>query len=203
MVFSVTSPQTTDSTVTITRIAVLTLADATNFAADGDFACDGDGGNDAVGTVVSKSGNVVTLNVTSGTFVATNGIDNADPFVGDETTITSIDEEYFLIDKTKTGSQLNSIVLYVDYTKDTESGITVYYSNKDSDLIDKYFYDSFISSSSNVADKDYFTMQASDTLKFYYDISKSEESIRFKIVPADIYTSGTINLAIGENNIHT
>ena len=87
--FQVTSSQSSDSTVVITRYAVLTLADATNFTVGGDITGDGDGGNDAVGEVTAKSGNVVTVSVTSGTFVATNGVDNANPYVGDDTTITS------------------------------------------------------------------------------------------------------------------
>lgn len=202
MTFSVTSPQTSDSTVTITRVAVLTLADATNFTVGDDFACDGDGGNTAVGTVTAKNGNVITVSVTSGLFVSTNGIDNVNPFVGDETTISSVDEEYFTIEKDKVGSQLNDIIVYIDYTKDVETGIVINFARKDEDLIDEYFFDSYVPAT-GIAVKNGITVNASDKLSFVFQISRSEESMLVKITPSTMNSSGTINMAIGENNLWT
>jgi len=201
-IFSVTSPQTSDSTVTITRVAELTLADASNFSVGDPITCDGDGGNDAVGEITAISGNEVTVSVTSGTFVVSNGVDNVTPYNSDETTISSIDSEYFLIEKLKIGTQLNNYVIYIDYTKSTETGIDILCSTKDTDLIDKYFNDSYVPAT-GIAVPDTITIQATSCLKLIQQISMSEEYMQIKLTPEDIYTSGTVNIAIGENNLHT
>ena len=74
-----------DFTVTIS----MTLASAANFVVGGPITGDGDGGNDGVGIVRAISGNVVEVQTLSGSWVATNGVDNADPYSADETTISS------------------------------------------------------------------------------------------------------------------
>jgi hypothetical protein len=79
-----------DSTGTFTFAQRLTLADASAFTVGESISGDGVGGNDGVGVVVEKNVNDVYVNVTSGTFVASNGVDDDDPFVSSETTISSI-----------------------------------------------------------------------------------------------------------------
>jgi hypothetical protein len=75
---------------TFTFADELDLADATNFTEGGAITGDSDGGNDGVGIVSKKIVNKVYVNTTSGSWVATNGVDNVDPFVGDETTISAV-----------------------------------------------------------------------------------------------------------------
>ncbi len=69
----------------------LVLADASGFVLGGPITGDGDGGNDGVGVVVGINSNDVTVQTASGSWVSGNGVDNADPFVGDATTISSIE----------------------------------------------------------------------------------------------------------------
>lgn len=87
-------------TVTIAKTAgaptgysVLTLTDGSGFSVGSDITGDGDNDNDGVGTVVAKNGNDICLvETTSGSWVATNGVDDADPYAADATTIASVDE---------------------------------------------------------------------------------------------------------------
>jgi len=195
--FSVTSTQTE---LTITKVSVLTLTSATNFAVGEAITGDGVGGNDGVGEILSKSGNVVTVEMTSGTFVATNGVDDVDPFVGAETTIASVDEEFFYIDTDKISKQNNEVIVYVDYTKDTETGIDIQFARVDERFSDEYFYDSFISFG-NIASRNTVTMQASDKLSFIFQISRSEEYLRVKLIPEDMSSSGSAIIFIGENSL--
>jgi hypothetical protein len=87
-------------TVTIAKTAgaptgysVLTLTDGSGFSVGADITGDGDNGNDGVGTVVAKNGSDICLvETTSGSWVATNGVDDASPYAADATTIASVDE---------------------------------------------------------------------------------------------------------------
>jgi hypothetical protein len=74
-----------DISVTIS----MTVASATNFVVGGPITGDGDSGNDGVGIVRGISGSVLEVQTLSGSWVATNGVDNADPYSADDTTITS------------------------------------------------------------------------------------------------------------------
>jgi hypothetical protein len=73
----------------------LTVADVAGFTVGGAITGDSDGGNDGVGVVrqIDTTNNILYVDTTSGSWVATNGIDNVNPYVGDQTTITSIDND--------------------------------------------------------------------------------------------------------------
>ena len=79
-----------DTTGTYTFAKKLTLADASAFDVNDDITGDGVGGNAGEGVILEKIGNDVWVNVTAGTFVATNAVDDANPYVGSETTITTV-----------------------------------------------------------------------------------------------------------------
>ena len=68
----------------------LDLVDASAFSVAGDISGDSVGGNDGVGSIDSISGNTVYVNVTSGTFVSGNGVDNVASYSADETTISLV-----------------------------------------------------------------------------------------------------------------
>lgn len=69
---------------------ILVLADGSAFSVGSDITGDGTAGNDGIGVVRQKiDANTVVVDLTSGTFVAGNGVDDANPFVADVTTITS------------------------------------------------------------------------------------------------------------------
>jgi hypothetical protein len=80
--------------ITYTSLA-LTVGNTAPFSVGGDITGDGDNGNTGVGVVrqIDTTNNILYVDTTSGAWVATNGIDNANPYVGDETTITSIDND--------------------------------------------------------------------------------------------------------------
>jgi hypothetical protein len=67
----------------------LILDDASAFTVGGDITGDGVSGNDGVGVVYSITDNDVYVTVTSGTFVETNDVDNANPYSASEATISS------------------------------------------------------------------------------------------------------------------
>ena len=71
-------------------LIAITLASSTGFVVGGPITGDGDNGNTGVGVVRRINGNVVLVETLGGAWVATNGVDNADPFVADQTTISSI-----------------------------------------------------------------------------------------------------------------
>jgi len=75
----------------------LTLASSTGFTVGGDITGDSDNGNDGVGIITAISGNIVTTSITTGDFVVDNGVDNVNPYVSDETTITTIVENRDLL----------------------------------------------------------------------------------------------------------
>jgi len=68
----------------------MTLASATNFSIGGPITGDGDGGNTGVGRVLRIAGDDVFVKTISGAWVSGNGVDNADPFSSDDTTISAI-----------------------------------------------------------------------------------------------------------------
>ena len=82
MSISISLKENANSRTSLQKIVQLTLADASSFVVDGDIAGDGDAGNDGVGVIQSINGNVVNVIVSSGTFVAGNGVENANTYVG-------------------------------------------------------------------------------------------------------------------------
>jgi len=70
----------------------LTLASSTGFTVGGDITGDGDNGNDGEGIITAISGDIVTVSITTGDFIVDNGVDNANPYVSDATTISTIIE---------------------------------------------------------------------------------------------------------------
>lgn len=81
----------------------LTVADVTNFTVGGVIQGDGDGGNDGVGVVrqIDTVNNILYVDTTSGSWIATNGIDTESPWAADETTITSIDNDSLMVYRAK------------------------------------------------------------------------------------------------------
>ena len=69
---------------------ILTLASSTGFTAGTAITGDSDNGNTGVGVVRYVEGNNVLVDVTSGTFVAGNGVDDANPYSADATTISAV-----------------------------------------------------------------------------------------------------------------
>jgi len=75
----------------IYRQLILVLTDGSSFSVGTPITGDSDNGNDGVGVVREKIDvNTVVVDLTSGEFVATNGVDNVNPYVGDDTTIVSV-----------------------------------------------------------------------------------------------------------------
>lgn len=68
----------------------IVLADASAFSVGGAITGDGTAGNDGVGTIRQITDNTVVVELTSGTFVVGNGVDNANPYNASETTISSV-----------------------------------------------------------------------------------------------------------------
>lgn len=105
--------QRPDYAVTI----AMTVASGTNFVVGGPITGDGDGGNTGVGIVRSKpSANVLMVQTLSGAWVTTNGVDNADPYSADETTISTV---VATGDSDMTGGSLNNfrrVNLYIGAT---------------------------------------------------------------------------------------
>jgi len=98
---------TTGSQMTITYLEyIIKVASSTGFSGGGPITGDGDNGNDGVGEIIVRDGKDLTVRMISGSFVAGNGVDNANPYVSDQTTITSVTKNVkvhrltFNIDKT-------------------------------------------------------------------------------------------------------
>jgi len=93
LIFALRATFQNDSVNTLTRSnsVILTLASATNFTVGGDITGDSDNLNTGVGVVRHIEDNNVLVEVVSGTFVATNGVDNANPYSSDDTTISAVD----------------------------------------------------------------------------------------------------------------
>jgi len=97
LIFALRAVFQNDSVNPLTRATsvILTLADASTFTVGGDITGDGAAivaGNDGVGVVRHKDGNNVLVEVVSGTFVATGGVDDAEPFSSSVTTISAVYE---------------------------------------------------------------------------------------------------------------
>lgn len=77
----------TNGTINGTK-STLFVDDASAFAVAGDITSSGTG----VGTVdeIDLTNNIITVNVSSGTFIAAETIDNVNPYVGSEATISSV-----------------------------------------------------------------------------------------------------------------
>ena len=72
---------------------ILTLVDSSSFSLGSYIVGDGDNGNDGIGIVRQKmDGNKVVVQQVSGSFITNNGVDNANPYVGDETTISLVEQ---------------------------------------------------------------------------------------------------------------
>lgn len=83
----------TDNPVDRTNSVILTLADASlgnGFPDGGNITGDGNNGNDGVGVVRHSEGNNLLVEVTSGTFVAGEGVDDANPYNAQVTTISAV-----------------------------------------------------------------------------------------------------------------
>ena len=94
LIFALRATFQNDSVNTLTRATsvILTVASGTNFTVGGDITGDSDNGNDGVGVVRHKEGNNLLVEVVSGTFVVANGVDNANPYSSDDTTISAVYE---------------------------------------------------------------------------------------------------------------
>lgn len=94
LIFALRAVYEGDSVNTLSRAdsVILTLADATGFTAGTDITGDGDNGNDGVGVVRHVENNNVLVEVVSGTFVVSNGVDDANPYNADATTISAVYE---------------------------------------------------------------------------------------------------------------
>lgn len=94
LIFALRAVYEGDSVNTLSRAdsVILTLADATGFTAGTDITGDGDNGNDGVGVVRHVENNNVLVEVVSGTFVVANGVDDANPYNADATTISAVYE---------------------------------------------------------------------------------------------------------------
>ena len=92
LIFALRAVFQNDSVNALTRAnsVILTLASATNFTVGGAITGTGSNGNTGVGVVMFKDGNNVLVSVTSGTFVASYGVDNANPYSSSETTISAV-----------------------------------------------------------------------------------------------------------------
>jgi len=199
MAFSVTSSQTTDGAVTINKIIQLTLADASNFVVGGDITGDNDNANDGIGTIQSKSGNVVNVIVTSGIFVSGNGVDNVNPFVGDETVVSTVDSTYFEIGYTKRNKQHNAILSYVNYTKGTETNIVLEMARLDENICTDFYFESIDDGTGILASYEK-TIEATSKLVVPWQVGKNEESIIIKLTAQDPSSDGVVDINIAENN---
>jgi len=97
LIFALRATFQNDSINTLTRATsvILTLADASTFTVGGDVSGDGAAiiaGNTGVGVVRHKDGNNILVEVVSGAFVATGGVDDATPFSSSVTTISAVYE---------------------------------------------------------------------------------------------------------------
>jgi len=80
-----------ESLYVVYRQLILVLADGSDFSVGTPISGDSDNGNDGVGVVRQKIDvDTVVVDLTSGTFVASNGVDDVAVYVGDNTTITSV-----------------------------------------------------------------------------------------------------------------
>ena len=73
-----------------TNSVLLTLASATAFAVGGYISGTGSNGNTGIGVVRYKENNNLLVEVISGTFVATYGVDNVQTYSASETTISAV-----------------------------------------------------------------------------------------------------------------
>jgi len=94
LIFALRATFQNDSVNSLTRATsvILTVASGTNYTVGGDITGDSDNGNDGVGVVRHKEGNNLLVEVVSGTFVVANGVDNANPYNADDTTISAVYE---------------------------------------------------------------------------------------------------------------
>jgi len=119
------------NTIDRTNSVILTLASSTGFTVGGDVTGDSDNGNDGVGVVRHIDGNNLLVEVISGTFVASNGVDDAEPYNADATTISAVYENEALFKiimpsytgtyTTATGEELSTTMKEVGFKVDSST----------------------------------------------------------------------------------
>jgi len=203
MAFSASLTANSSTSTTLRKIVTLTLANATNFTVGGDISSDGDNSNDAIGIIQSKSGNVVNVIITSGDFVASNGIDNSNPYASDETTITTIDNIFFEVVYDVQNRNINEILLYLNYTKDANNlAILAKYQDSDQDSTNFFSITKTAADTGNVSE-DIRNITASGKYRLSYELSKNEEDVIFQVVPVAVTDDDVLVLFVAENNLGT
>lgn len=178
----------------------LTLADSTKFELGDPIIGDGIGGNDGKGIVVGKDGNDVTVKVSEGTFVATNGVDDRDPFVAPDTTISAVvTEDAVIFQRVSKGEARGvGIMAYLDYTKAGADALQLQFAYNEQD-IDGLFYQE-IAVVNDALELMVIDVTASGNYRIPIAIADNEDSV--KVIFAGTLGDGTANIEFRPDQGH-